>query len=94
MLQSIYKVHWDALLCPLKEMLKWCRISKDIRGCYYQATKLVTLANRAFKSYLMMAFVSGRRDDVMKLLESDMEDANKIVEIVKLFQSWLLTNKY
>ena len=92
MFQSIYKVHWDVLLCPLKEMLKWCRISKDIRGCYYQATKLVTLANKSFKSYLMMSFASGHRDKLLELLDSELEDANVIVEIVKLYQTWMQCN--
>ena len=94
MLQSIYKLHWDRLLCPLKEMLKWKRISKDIRGCYYQASKLVTLANRAFKSYLMMAYFSGDSDRVQTILDSENEDANKVVEIVKAFQLWQLSCKY
>lgn len=75
-------------------MLKWCRISKDIRGCYYQASKRVTLANRAFKAYLMMAYASGCNDEIKVILDSDMDDANKIVQMVKGFQLWQLSKKY
>lgn len=89
MLQSIFKVHWNGLLGPLKDMLKWSRISKDVRGCYYQASKLVTLANRSFKALLIMEFLTEHADRVSAYAESDMLPANAVCELVKLYETWL-----
>ena len=43
-LQSICKVFWDVLLKPVKEVLGWKQISKDVGNCYYQASRCVLLS--------------------------------------------------
>jgi hypothetical protein len=94
MLQSIFNVHWHWLLSPLKDMLKWCRISVDVCGCYYQASKLVMLTNQSFKAYLIQAVVTKFNDEIRGLLDSELDRADVIVEIVKKYQLWLIKNKY
>lgn len=94
MLQSIFKVYWLVLLRPMKDMLKWSRISRDVRGCYYQASKLVTLAANSFKNYLVMAFCTTHMDVIEHLSTSIADEADCITELVKLFQVWMLRNRY
>ena len=57
-LQSIYKVFWDVLLRPLKDMLGWSRITKDVRGCYYQASRLLVYCHQQFTRYLLQDYIS------------------------------------
>jgi hypothetical protein len=58
MLQSIYKLFWTNLLKPLRDLLGWKRISKDVWSCYYQALQLVKYTNNVVSSYLIQAFIS------------------------------------
>ncbi len=51
MLQSIYKVFWTNLLKPLRDILGWKRISKDICGCYFQASRLVKYVDDVVSMY-------------------------------------------
>ena len=57
-LQSIYKLFWTDLLKPLRDHLAWKRISKDVRQCYYQASRLVKYTYGIVLSYLLRAYVS------------------------------------
>jgi hypothetical protein len=58
MLQSIYKLFWTNLLRPLRDLLGGKRTSKDVRLCYYQASRLVKYTNNVVSSYLIQAFIS------------------------------------
>ena len=40
MLQSIYTLFWDGLLKPFKDVLQFKRITRDVRSCYFQASRL------------------------------------------------------
>ncbi len=57
MLQSIYKLFWTDLLKPLRDLLGWKRISKDIQSCYYQVSRLVKYTNDVVLAYLLRAYV-------------------------------------
>ena len=57
-LQSIYKLFWTDLLKPLRDHLGWKRISKDVRQCYYQASRLVKYIYEVVSAYLLHAFLS------------------------------------
>ncbi len=39
MLQAICRVLWVDILNPMKTFLGWKRISRDVRGCYFQAAR-------------------------------------------------------
>ncbi len=57
MLQSLHKLFWTDLLKPLRDILGWKRIAKDVRSCYYQALWLVKYMNNVVSSYLIRAFL-------------------------------------
>jgi hypothetical protein len=56
MLQSLYKLFWADLLKSLRDILGWKRIAKDVRSCYYQASRLVKYTNYVVSSYLILSF--------------------------------------
>ena len=41
MLMSIYKIFWSDLLKPFQDLLRWKRLLKGVRSCYFQASCLV-----------------------------------------------------
>ena len=41
MLQSIYSLYYVGFLNQIQSLLGWKRINQDVRGCYYQASRLV-----------------------------------------------------
>jgi hypothetical protein len=57
MLQSIYKLFWSDLLKPFRDLLRWQRISKDVRGCYFQASWLVQYSNDVISMYLICLYI-------------------------------------
>jgi hypothetical protein len=56
MLQSLHKLFWTNLLKPLRDILGWKRIAKDVRSCYYQALQLVKYTNNVRSYFLIRAF--------------------------------------
>lgn len=62
MLQSIFKVFWADILKPFRDLLKWKRISNDVRGCYFQASRLVQYSNDVVTSYLIRLYISRYHD--------------------------------
>ena len=44
-LTSIYNLYYDGFLDQFKAMLDWKCIFKDVRSCYYQASRLVTFVH-------------------------------------------------
>ncbi len=65
-LQSIYKVFWDVLLKPMRDMLGWSRITKDVRGVYYQASRLVVYCHKQLTRYLFQDFVLSNMEEYKK----------------------------
>ena len=76
MLQSIYSIFWNVLLEPLKDILKIGRVSKDVRNCYYQASKLVQWANVECNRYLTHNFAAAKAPAYAQLIESESEGKN------------------
>ena len=58
MLQSIFKPFYNTLLDPIKDLLKWKRVNDEVKGCYYQASRLVKLTNEELHRFMMQRFVS------------------------------------
>lgn len=53
MLQSIYTLFWDGLLKPFKDVLQFKRITRDVRGCYFQASRLAGyLADEVMRAFV------------------------------------------
>ena len=45
MLTSIHNLYYDGFLDCFQELLKWKRIHKDVRSCYFQAMRLTTFVH-------------------------------------------------
>ena len=71
MLQSIYKVFWTDILSPMKSFLGWKRISKDVRGCYFQAARLVRYLHNVLSTYLLRCFVSSTYDEITERMTNN-----------------------
>ncbi len=57
MLQSIYKLFWTNLLKQLQDIFGWKRISKDVRGCYFQASRLAKYVNHVVSTYFFRSYM-------------------------------------
>ena len=58
MLQAIFRPFYKTLLEPIKDLLKWKRINDEVKGYYYQATRLVNLTNEELHRFIVQRFVS------------------------------------
>ena len=58
MMQSIYNIYWHILLKHMKKWLKIERLSKDVRGCYFEASRLIVYCNRKFSCYMWHLFIT------------------------------------
>ena len=75
MMQGLYNIYWHMILKHMKKWLKIARLSKDVRNCYFEASRLILFCNREFARYLWHDFISEnyhkyradlhRRDDVV-----------------------------
>ena len=86
MLQSIYTLFWTGFLEPIKEGLGWKRISKDVRGCYYQACCLANFVLHELLRVLMFECCCDREEYTT---ESNADDF--ITDFTSDFQRFLLT---
>jgi hypothetical protein len=64
MLSSIYLLFYDALLEPIQKMLKWQRINKETRKCYYQSGRLVMLVNQVLTKVMLEAFIGSEMESL------------------------------
>jgi hypothetical protein len=88
MLQSIYKLFWTDLLEPFHDLLWWQQISKDIRGCYFQASRLVQYANDVIYSYLICLYILKYYGDYKDMMNTD-EPGNVMYQIAVHFEMFL-----
>jgi hypothetical protein len=88
MLQSINKVFWTDILGPMKLFLGWKRIAKDVRGCYFQAARLVRYIHNSMSTYLLRCFVSATFDDITDMMESH-QNADVICYVASVYGNWL-----
>ena len=75
MLQSIYKLFWVDPLKPFRDLLKWKRISMDVRKCYFQASCFVQYWNDVILSYLIWLYLH-RYHDRYDAMMSDEQTVN------------------
>ena len=88
MVQSILNIFWDGFLEPIKHALKWKRITKDARGCYFQASCLVMFVYHEITSLFMHTFVSEKIPQLKKDFkeqDTDCSDSNFICFVAKSF---------
>ena len=88
MLQSIYKVFWTDILGPMKSFLGWKRISKDVRGCYFQAARLVRYIHNVMSTYLLRCFVSFRFNGISESMK-ECANADVLCNIAVQYREWL-----
>ena len=62
MLQSIMNVFWDGFLEPFLKALKWNKVYKDCRNCYYRGSTFMLLVYNKLVAHLMQTFVSDSED--------------------------------
>jgi len=89
MFQSIYKVFWTDILCPMKSFLGWKRISKDVRGCYFQAARLVRYIHNVLSTYLLRCFVSSTYDEITECM-IDNANADVLCNLAMSYPQWLM----
>ena len=58
MLQSIMDVFWDGFLEPFVKALKWKKVYKDCRNCYYRGSSLIMLVYNELVAHLMQSYAS------------------------------------
>ena len=92
MLQTIYKVFWVDILNPMKIMLGWKRISRDVCGCYFQAARLVRYIHNAMSTYLLRCYVSHMYDHIAESSPNH-EEADVIYSVVVSYHDWILNGK-
>ena len=89
MLQSIvYKIFWEDLLKPFRDLLKWKRISNDVRDCYFWASRLVQYSNDVILSYPIWFFISHFHKNYDDRMNQD-ETANVLCSIAINFDEFL-----
>jgi hypothetical protein len=89
MLQSIYKVFWTDIVSPMKSFLGWKRISKDVRGCYFQAARLVRYIHNVLSTYLLRCFVSSTYDEITERM-TDNANADVLCNLAMSYREWLM----
>ena len=88
MLQSIYKIFWADILKPFRDLLKWKRISNDVRGCYFQASCLVQYSNDVVSSYLIRLYIARYHEKYDDRMNED-ETANVLCSMAIDFDEFL-----
>ena len=73
----------------MKKWLKIARLSKDIRNCYYQASKLVLFYNREFTQYLWHLFVL-KNWEYYELAANTKSDVDVVTQIAVDFHAFLV----
>ena len=56
--QAIYMLFWDGLLELFKDLLHWQRVKKDVRGCYFQACRLMNYVAEELIRIFLYEFAS------------------------------------
>ena len=52
MCQSLFNIYYDGFLEPFQKVLGWKRISSDVRGCYFQASRLISFVSDVLIRFL------------------------------------------
>ena len=73
----------------MKSFLGWKRISKDVRGCYFQAARLVRYIHNVLSTYLLRCFVSSTYDEITEHM-IDNANADVLCNLTMLYRQWLM----
>ena len=92
MLQSIMNVFWDGFIEPFVKALKWKKVYKDCRNCYYRTSSLVLLVHNELIGHLMQTYVSEFGEAVRSKFENEEADKSPesyICYFAESFASWV-----
>ena len=73
MVQSIYNIFYTGFLDEFQQLLSWQRINKDVKGCYFNATRLVTFVFDELTRFFAHKYVSERRATPAEVEMSDVD---------------------
>jgi hypothetical protein len=76
-------------LSPMKSFLGWKQISKDVRGCYFQAARLFWYIHNVLSTYLLRCFVSSTYDDITESMTKN-ANADVLCNITMSYREWLM----
>ena len=92
MLQSIMNVFWDGFIEPFVKALKWKKVYKDCRNCYYRTSSVVLLVHNELIGHLMQTYVSEFGEPVRSKFENEEADKSPesyICYFAESFASWV-----
>ena len=73
MLQSIMNVFYDGFLQPMLKCLKWGKVTKDVRNCYSQGSRLVLYVYEQLMAHPMQTFVSDKAQVLKESFSSELD---------------------
>ena len=85
MLTSIYNLYYVGFLDQFQDLLHWEKINKDVRSCYYLASRLVEFVSKEMMRFFIHQFVSSRSIGGNDFALSDTEFMCKIAIEFKQF---------
>ena len=92
MAQSIVRCHWKTLIGPLvsKEFMGWKSINPEVRNCYYQASRLIKMANEELYCVLMNKFVQENWSKYGAIFcDKSSSDVNVLSQLADKYQFYL-----
>ena len=91
-LQTVYNIFWDDVLQPVCKKLKWKRVGKDCRECYFNASRLLRYTYHQLLKILMQNYISEQWPLMRLQFESTEEDSseeNYLCFVAVNFGDWL-----
>ena len=72
----LYNLYYVGFIDKLQDLLGWNKINKEVRGCYYQATRLITFLSDELTRFFAYQFISERSSATKYLYVKDSEFLN------------------
>ena len=91
MLTSIHNLYYDGFLDCFQELLKWKRIHKDVRSCYFQAMRLTTFVHDELMRFFIHQFVSSRIDHPSDATLNDTQIIGKVTS--EFMEFWIFKRR-
>ncbi len=70
-------------------MLGWKRISRDVRGCYFQAARLVRYIHNTMSTYLLRCYLLHMYDHIAES-SPNCEEADVLYSVAVSYRDWIL----
>ncbi len=90
MLQSIYNVYYPGFLDQFQGLLNWKRVTKEVRSCYFQASRLVTFVSDELMRFFLHQFIAERTTAPE---DDNLRDSAFIAKVTMEFMSFLKSLK-